>query len=322
MRQHPLARICFMIIMMACISGCSEETKIAKHSSLKIGVLRIDDSLPLYVAEKDQLFQKYGVDVELIEFGSASDQSKAMEAGELDGMMTDMIVQNLIKKGGLDVKTIALALGATEKEGRFLVVSSPQSSIVEPKQLEGQSVMIAENTMMDYLMEQYERHLKLESSQITKIHLPNLSLRVDAVLAGKEAQVAILPEPLASYAVAQGANIVIDDTTLGENFSQSVIVMTQKNMTNNRDEVKKFLEAYNEAIKQVNRQPEKYFELALEVANVPEILKEQYTVPAFTPNRVPAQENIERLSDWLVSKGLLEQAFSYEELVEISLEEQ
>lgn len=128
----------------------------------------------------------------------------------------------------MDVKTIALALGATEKEGRFLVVSSPQSAIVEPKQLEGQSVMIAENTMIDYLMEQYERHLKLESSQITKIHLPNLSLRVDAVLAGKEAQVAILPEPLASYAVAQGANIVIDDTTLGENFSQSVIVMTQK----------------------------------------------------------------------------------------------
>lgn len=58
------------------------------------------------------------------------------------------------------------------------------------------------------------------------------------------------------------------------------------------------------------------------MANVPEILKEQYTVPAFTPNRVPAQENIERLSDWLVSKGLLEQAFSYEELVETSLEEQ
>ncbi|WP_249662408.1 hypothetical protein, partial [Lysinibacillus fusiformis] len=87
-----------------------------------------------------------------IEFGSASDQSKTMEAGELDGMMTDMIVQNLIKKGGLDVKTIALALGATEKEGRFLVVSSPQSAIVEPKQLEGQSVMIAENTMIDYIM--------------------------------------------------------------------------------------------------------------------------------------------------------------------------
>ena len=62
-------------------------------------MLRIDDSLPLYVAEKDQLFQKYGANVELIEFGSASDQSKAMEAGELDGMMTDMIVQNLIKRG-------------------------------------------------------------------------------------------------------------------------------------------------------------------------------------------------------------------------------
>ncbi|MFJ3390741.1 ABC transporter substrate-binding protein [Lysinibacillus sp. NPDC086135] len=322
MRQYHLSRIIFMIVILAFISGCSEDTKMTKHSSLKIGVLRIDDSLPLYVAEKDQLFQKYGADVELIKFGSASDQSKAMEAGELDGMMTDMIVQNLIKKGGIDVKTIALALGATEKEGRFLVVSSPHSSIVEPKQLVGQSVMISENTMMDYLMEQYERHLKLDSSEITKIHLPNLSLRVDTVLAGKEAQAAILPEPLASYAVAQGANIVIDDTTLGENFSQSVIVMTQKNITENRAVIENFLSAYNEAIKQLNQHPEKYFELALKVANVPEILKGHYAVPVFTPNCVPAQENVERISDWLVSRGLLDKAFPYEDLVETSLEEQ
>lgn len=298
------------------MNGCSNNYGNSNNTTLKIGVLRIDDSLPLYVAEEEQLFEKYDIEVELIEFGSASDQSKAMEAGELDGMMTDMVVQNLIKKGGIDVKTVAMALGATEKEGRFLVVSSPESSIVKPEQLEGQAVIISENTMMEYLMEQYEEYLQLESLKISKVHLPNLSLRVDSVLAGKEAQVAILPEPLASYAVAQEANIVIDDTTLGKNFSQSVIIITQEKITSNKTEVVDFLQAYDDAIKRINKEPHKYYELALEVAKVPEILKESYIVPSFTPDIIPDRESVENISDWLVSKGLLDKSYEYDELVE------
>ena len=35
--------------------------------------------------------------------------------------------------------------------------------------------------------------------------MPNLALRTEAVLAGKDIQAAILPDPLAAYAVQQGA---------------------------------------------------------------------------------------------------------------------
>lgn len=314
--RKRLNPILLVLAMLVFLNGCSNNYGNSNNTTLKIGVLRIDDSLPLYVAEEEQLFEKYDIEVELIEFGSASDQSKAMEAGELDGMMTDMVVQNLIKKGGIDVKTVAMALGATEKEGRFLVVSSPESSIVKPEQLEGQAVIISENTMMEYLMEQYEEYLQLESLKISKVHLPNLSLRVDSVLAGKEAQVAILPEPLASYAVAQEANIVIDDTTLGKNFSQSVIIITQEKITSNKTEVVDFLQAYDDAIKRINKEPHKYYELALEVAKVPEILKESYIVPSFTPDIIPDRESVENISDWLVSKGLLDKSYEYDELVE------
>ena len=80
---------------------------------VRIGVLQIADSFPLYVAVEEGLFQKYGLDVEIIEFQSASDQSVAYEAGELDGMMTDMIVQSLINKSSAEdgMKTVAMAFG-------------------------------------------------------------------------------------------------------------------------------------------------------------------------------------------------------------------
>lgn len=86
---------CSALVLSACQNSPSGSND---KKTYKIGVLRIDDSLPLYTAESEKLFAKHGVDVQVIEFSSAADQQKAMEAGELDGMMTDMIVTGLMKK--------------------------------------------------------------------------------------------------------------------------------------------------------------------------------------------------------------------------------
>lgn len=100
---------CSALMLTACQGSPSGSND---KKTYKIGVLRIDDSLPLYTAETEKLFAKHGVDVQVIEFSSAADQQKAMEAGELDGMMTDMIVTALLKKAGTDVRVVAMALGA------------------------------------------------------------------------------------------------------------------------------------------------------------------------------------------------------------------
>lgn len=86
---------CSALMLTACQGSPSGSND---KKTYKIGVLRIDDSLPLYTAETEKLFAKHGVDVQVIEFSSAADKQKAMEAGELDGMMTDMIVTALLKK--------------------------------------------------------------------------------------------------------------------------------------------------------------------------------------------------------------------------------
>ena len=162
---------CSALMLTACQGSPSGSND---KKTYKIGVLRIDDSLPLYTAETEKLFAKHGVDVQVIEFSSAADQQKAMEAGELDGMMTDMIVTALLKKAGTDVRVVAMALGAVPQEGRFLVVSSPNSSITTPQQLAGASVAISENTMMDYLMNQYEQELGIPAAEVHTVQMPNL----------------------------------------------------------------------------------------------------------------------------------------------------
>lgn len=299
------------------LGGCGDSQQGAAGSDkkpYKIGVLRIDDSLPLYVADEEKLFEKHGVNVQIVEFSSAADQQKAMEAGEIDGMMTDMIVTSLLKKAGTDVQVVALAFGAVPQEGRFLVVSSPNSSITSPEQLTQAKVAISENTMMDFLVNQYETELNIPHDAVQTVQMPNLALRAEAVLAGNDINAAILPDPLAAYAVQQGAHVLIDDTKLSKNYSQSVVIVTKK-LLDKHDDAVHFLDAYDEAIGHLDSEPAKYRDMAMKKANIPAAVADAYQTPSYTAKALPTQEEVQRVMDWMVAKGLLKQAYSYDDMV-------
>ena len=311
------------LVGMVLLTGCGgsaagNEQNGEQGEPLKIGLLRIDDSFPFYVAEKEGLFEKHHVSVELQNFSNARDQSTALQGGELDVLMTDPVVTALSLKGGSDVRIVAMALGAVPEEGRFLIVSAPDSGITAPEQLEGKTLAISNNTMMDYLVEQYETTLGLDKAAISTVNMPDLMLRTTTLLEGREIDAAILPDPLAAYAVAEGANVVIDDTQLGVNFSQSVVAVTTDAIDNNREAVANLLAAYNEAIEMINSNPEAYQAYALECANVPETLAETYPTPTFTANSIPGEADIALINSWMVERGLLDAAYAYEDMVDSS----
>lgn len=317
MKHNTLRRILMLsaALLLCALAGCAPKTP-PTAQPIHIGVLRIDDSVPLYLAERDGLFAQCGVQVELVEFGSASDQMKAAEAGELDLMMTDMVVTALLKKGGADFKVTAMALGASAGEGRFLVVSAPGSGITAPEDLHGGAVAISENTMMDYLVQRYEQALGLDSAAIRKLHIPNLSLRLDALFESGDVSAAILPDPLAAFAVSRGAHIVIDDTALGQNFSQSVYVVSDRLLTENRVAAERAMEAIWLAMDRLNEAPQDYKDYCMTVANVPSAISGEYPVASYTPRALPNQAEVADVMDWMVARGLLDAPFAYEALVD------
>lgn len=285
-------------------------------ATLRVGVLSIDDVLPFVVAEKDGLFKKYGVNVKLFPFKSSIDQSKAFEAGQLDVVMNDMIVQGLMKKSGTDTRIISYAFGANPEEGRFLIVSSPKSDITSPEDLVGKRVAISNNTMMDFLLDQYLDYYKIDRDSVERVNMPDLMLRMETLLAGNDIDAAILPDQLASAAVAQGAKTVIDDTSLDKNFSQSVVLASADSIKNQPEMLKKFTQAYFDAMKRINDHPDQYKALALENAHVPDAIKSTYRMPTYTPKAVPTREEVKRVTDWLVQRQLIDKAYTYEEMVD------
>lgn len=289
---------------------------------IRVGVLNIADSLPVFAAEQEGMFEEAGLNVEVYPFASSADQSKAVEAGELDVVMNDMVVQSLMKKAETDTKVVSLAFGATQEEGRFVVVAAPDSGITEPEDLEGKRVAISTNTMMEYLMKQYENYFDLDTESIELVNMPDLMLRVETLLSGNDIDAAILPDPLASFALAQGGISVIDDTTLDENFSQSVYLATDDFLTNHKAALDGFMDVLFQAMTDINENPDKYRDLLMEKASVPEALRDTYPMPTYSPGTVPTEQEVARLEAWLVENQLLDKVYSYYDLVDTTYTEE
>ncbi len=286
--------------------------------TIRVGVLSIADSLPIFAAEQEGMFEAAGLNVEVYPFKSSADQSKAVEAGELDIVMNDMIVQSLMKKADTDTKVINMAFGADPTEGRFVVVAAPNSGIEKPEDLIGKRVAISTNTMMEYLMAQYEDYFDLDASGIELVNMPDLMLRVETLLQGKDIDAAILPDPLATFAISKGGVAVIDDTTLDENYSQSVYLATNEFMSKHKSELKTFVKVLQDSMTDINEHPDKYRALLMEKARVPEELQETYPMPTFSPGTVPNEQEVTRLEAWMVEKKMLDKVYSYADLVDTS----
>lgn len=304
-----------LLLTAACGNESNSSTTKTSATPIVVGTLQIVDALPLYVAEKEGYFKEAGLDVTIQPFKSSSEESQALSANSIQIAMNDMIVESLLKKEGTDVRTIAMALGAKQSEGRFVIISAPHSHIKTSADLKGKRIAISTNTMMEYLTDSYLAHAQISKQDVTYINMPNLLLRMETLLTDTDIDAAILPDPLATIAINRGAHVVIDDTTLDKNYSQSVIIASQKWLTSNEADKKTFLAAYNKAIQAINTNPEIYRPLLIKMARLPENLQATYPIPTFTEKAVPSEESVSHIENWLVQRQLLTAPYTYSEMV-------
>ncbi|HHY40687.1 MAG TPA: ABC transporter substrate-binding protein, partial [Syntrophaceticus sp.] len=87
------------ILAVLLISGCSQDASSENKDVLKVGILPNEEVLPLYVAQEEGFFKKYGIDVEIVNFQSAAERDAAIQAGAVDGVEGDLLAVALIRQG-------------------------------------------------------------------------------------------------------------------------------------------------------------------------------------------------------------------------------
>lgn len=313
--QNKFALI-LILILAVLIAGCNQEMQKGEQESqkikLRIGILPIEDSLPIVVAKNEGIFEKYGLDVEVIKFQSAFERDTALIVKEIDAAITDPIAVILLSKN-YKIKIVSLCLGKNPDEGVFAILASPNSSITSIEDLNGKTIAISSNTIIEYVTDKLLNHYNIKAE---KVDVKQIPLRLQMLLDDK-VDAATLPEPLASFAVYKGAKLIVSDAMLNRSVSQTVIVFRDGYIVENENErvVESFLNAYNEAVDKINSDPSKYRDLFIEIAKVPKPIAQQYKMPKYPKAEMYPEGYYNEVLEWVESKGLIQKSVRYEDVI-------
>lgn len=309
-KQITLVLFSLIILLSACAPKPAAQT-------LKIAVLPIIDTLPMYVAQQEGLFEKRGVKVEFVPVASAPERDQLIAAGGADGTINETLAVMLFNKENIQMQVVRYALRPTEGSGHFFILASAKSGISSVEGLKGVEIGVSQGTVIEYVTERLLQADGFTSDEIKTIAVPKIPDRM-ALLASGELQAGVMPDPLASLVVSQGGVVVADDSSHPE-YGFSVISFRKDTIDKNPDAIKAFLAAIEESTALVNAEPQKYKNVLSEQKLVPQPLLETYQAPVFPTAGVPTEEEWNDALNWLKEKGILTTDISYEDSVNASL---
>lgn len=302
-----------ILLGLLLLTGC----KSTEPKTLKIGVLPITDVVPMYVAQGEGYFADEGIEVELIPVTSGPERDSMIQAVGIDGQLNEILTTLLTNAGNAEnVRIVTTARRPFPDTPMFYVLSSPNSGITDPKQLKGVEIGISENTVIEYVTDRLLEKAGLSSGEIRFTNIPKIPVRLELLL-NDQITAGVLPDPLASLSQLQGAGVVIDDTSYPE-VSLSVISFRAQVLEDRPGTVQAFLRAYDKAVEAINADPQKFQNVLIETARVPEVLQGRYELPQFPERELPSESQVVDVVNWALEKGLIKESLSYEQLVDSS----
>ncbi len=317
-RRRRLASLVLVAVLLGLVmAGCALPGQSPEPKTLKIGVLPIADVVPMYVAQQEGFFAQEGIQVELVPVAGGTERDALIQSGGLDGQLNEVLTTLLTNAGGtVQVKIVTMARRPFPNQPLFYIVTAPDSGITSPEQLKGVEIAIGENTVVHYVADRVLQHAGLSASDIRFTNVPKIPVRFELVMSG-QVKAAVLPDPFASLAVLQGAGVVIDDTAYPE-VSHSVVSFRTDVLKDRPNTIKAFLRAYDRAVRAINENPEKYRDILVQTARVPEALQGRYTLPRYPEGELPTEAQVADVIQWALDKGLIKQSLRYDDLVDAS----
>ena len=304
----------FVLIFSLTLAGCGPTTPEASGPvTLKLAVIPVLETLPLYVAQSEGLFAEQGVQVEFIPAASAPVRDQLIASGEADGMINEVLTTMLNNRDQVQVQIVRYARAATTEAPLFRILASAKSGITDAQGLKGVEIGVSQGTVIEYLTDRLLQAEGLSPNDIKTVAVPGISDRM-ALLESGELSAAMLPDPLSSLAVLQGAVVALDDTSHPE-YSFSTITFRKAVIDQHPQAIRAFLAAMEEAVTMINADPTRWDALLAEQNLVPAPLQGTFQLPKFATAGVPNQAQWDDVLAWAKEKGLLSQDLSYAETV-------
>jgi len=205
------------------------------------------------VIEKEKLWQKRGLDVKAIYFGSGGVMSQAMVAGDILLSDSDVPAQLSPKVAGImDVRVIAVTINRLE---HFLVV---RNAVKTAEDLKGKRVAISRfGSASDITTKLALRFLKLNPERdVMILQTGNTPARISALVAGHVDGALVSPDQLHKVLASKCCRVLVDLAEMPLDYARFGMVAALSALRAQRETIRKLLEAYVEGIYIFKTRPE------------------------------------------------------------------
>lgn len=287
--------------------------------TMKIGVLPAADAIVLYVASDEGLFQKAGLDVEVVPFKSALELGAAMRAGRLAGHFGDLMNVLTQNEKGVPQSVILTTTHTHTGQRAFGLAVSPQAAerITGLKDLNEMPSAMSSATIIDYLLDRMKETENLAPGALKNLEVKQIPIRLQMLMSGK-IETAMLPEPLVSVVEAKGGRVIWDDRNLDEALA---VVALKKDYVND-ETVKAFRGAVAQAARLIESEPDKYRAVMVEKRLLPQPVAVNYKMVRFSLFEtedglppLPTEADVARVGEWMMKKGMIKAVPAYHDVV-------
>jgi len=303
-----------VLVLLAVGVGASfgQADRAGPGGPLRVGLMPAYNSIPLVVADAAGLFRAQGVAVSLVPFNGQLERESALQAGALDGTVSDLMnaMQGWRHGSGARVTSVT--------EGSFSLLASPSSRLASLGDWPRGSAAkvqtgLLENSIVYYLTERMLAAGGADPSKVELVPIVQLPARLEMLLAGR-VEAACLPEPLATLAVSRGAHLLADSDAMGT--TPGVLLFTRKAISQKRAQIEAFYRAYDAAVDEVNAHPSAWRDAVIKGCEFPPAVAGVLRFPRFRHHFLPPRDLVQDVGGWMIEKRLLDQAPRFEEVVD------
>ena len=292
--------IVLVLSMALVLTGCNRgQTAVEEEKlSLRVGVMPAADSAPIFLAEKNGYFKELGLDINVEVYSNAANRQSALQSGELDGAMTDLIAFVNNVQNNFDIKITT----STDGSFPFLV----RKGFQENKQIK---VGVMEISVTNFLTDQW----LAGQYELEKQYINEIPARLEMLRAG-QMDMACLPEPVASSGQLGGLEKRVFENK--DQFWPEAMVFTGKALKEKQKAIEAFHKAYNKAVADINKDESLARDVLIEKLELKPEIKSLMALPQYKPARLPSEEYMNKIISWVEEVQKVDITVPYKDMVE------
>lgn len=163
-----IAMVCAVLLGFGLLSHPAAAGAKSNTMKMKVALLPIPDVLPFHLAQAKGYFTEAGIDVKAIPVASPIDRDQLMQAGEIDGMLTELTTTAYFNRDKVQVKIVRIARSPIGNHPLFRILSTPESGITKPSDLASIPIGVSKNTIIEYVTDRLLMANGLRPDEIKK----------------------------------------------------------------------------------------------------------------------------------------------------------